>query len=237
MSTVLTRPLGRDISFPFSASISYPEADGQPVGETDFHISAIFYLRSALRRLFRHEQRTYVAGNMMFYYAEGDPSAVKAPDIFVVKGIDKHDRRTYKLWEEGVAPCVVFEITSRSTRLEDLGTKKALYEMLGVQEYFLFDPLDEYLKPRLQGFSLSRGVYRPIHPTSDGAMISAELNAVLQPDVALLRVLDPMTGKVLPTAEEALEEAAVEAERADAVEAENARLRAELARLLGQVNQ
>ncbi|MCW5860881.1 MAG: Uma2 family endonuclease, partial [Caldilineales bacterium] len=169
------------------------------------------------------------------YYEEGDSSAVKAPDIFVVKGIDKHDRRVYKLWEEGVAPCVVFEITSRSTRLEDLGSKKALYEMLGVQEYFIFDALNEYLRPRFQGFSLIRGVYRPIHPSRDGAMISTELNAILKPDEALLRVLDPKTGKVVPTVEEAVMEAAAEAQRANAAETEATRLRAELERLRGQM--
>ncbi len=243
MSTVLTKPpVGWDTSFPFPPKVTYPESDGQPVGETDSHISAIFYLRSALRILFRHDPRIYVAGNMMFYYEEGDPSAVKAPDIFVVKGIDKHDRRVYKLWEEGVAPCVAFEITSRSTRLEDLGSKKALYEMLGVQEYFIFDALNEYLRPRFQGFSLIRGLYRPIHPSRDGAMISTELNAILKPDEALLRVLDPKTGKVVPTVEEAVMEAAAEAQRANAeaqranaAETEATRLRAELERLRGQM--
>ena len=47
---------------------------------------------------------------------------------------------------------MVFEITSRGTRLEDLGTKRALYAMLGVREYFLYDPLGEYLQPPLQGY-------------------------------------------------------------------------------------
>lgn len=235
MSTVTFRPVERETGFPFPAQISYPESDGQPVGETDNHISAIFYLRAALRLLFSDAPTTYVAGNMLFYYEEGDPTAVKAPDIFVVKGIAKHDRRTYKLWEEGVAPCAVFEITSRSTRLEDLGTKKALYEMLEVKEYFLFDPLDEYLRPRLQGYSLIRGVYRPIHPSRDGALVSAELGAVLRPEGPLLRVVNPKTGKVMPTVEEAVEETQVEAMRANAAEAEAARLRDEVERLLRQL--
>ena len=29
----------------------------------------------------------------------------------------------------------------------DIGTKKGLYEMLGVREYFLFDPLDVFVAP------------------------------------------------------------------------------------------
>ena len=34
--------------------IYYPESDGQPIGETDFHITTILYLRQALQYLFRH---------------------------------------------------------------------------------------------------------------------------------------------------------------------------------------
>ncbi len=58
------------------------------------------------------------------------------------------------------------------------------------------------------------------------------LNAILQPDGTLLRVLDPKTGKVLPTTEEAVDEAEIEAQRANTAEAEAARLRAEVERLL-----
>jgi len=206
--------------------VKYPESDGEPVGETDFHISAIFYLRAALRYFFRNHPKLYVAANMLFYYEEGDPSLVKAPDIFVVKGIDNHERRTYKLWEEGVAPCVVFEITSRSTRLQDLGDKRALYEMLGVHEYFLFDPLGEYLTPRLQGWRLLGDSYQRMTLASDGVLFSEQLGLILRPDGNLLRVVDPATNETLPTAEEAVA-------RALMAEAEVARLRVELARLRG----
>ena len=121
--------------------IHYPERDGKPMGETDVHIDALIYLREALRDHFRDESQLYVAGNMFLYYEEGDPAACLAPDVFVVQGVSRHERRTYKLWEEGQPPAVVFEITSRGTRLEDLGTKRAVYAMLGVREYFLYDPL------------------------------------------------------------------------------------------------
>lgn len=191
---------------------------------------------------------------MMFYYEEGNPAAVKAPDVFVVKGIDRHDRRVYKLWEEGVAPCVVFEITSASSRLEDLGTKRALYEMLGVQAYVVFDPLGEYLTPRLRAFRLAEGQYVPLELAADGTLASAELGAILRPEETLLRVVDAATGEAVPTLDEAMDlagdamerahqeveraeaeaqRAATEAQRADAAEAEAARLRAELERLRG----
>src|SRR5262245_54477245 len=136
---------------PATLAVVYPESDGKPMGETDVHIDALIYLREALKDYFRDTPQVYVAGNTLLYYEESNPAACVAPDIFVVQGVIKRDRRVYKLWEEGQAPAVVFEITSRSTRLEDLGTKRALYAMLGVPEYFLYDPLGEYLQPPLQG--------------------------------------------------------------------------------------
>ncbi len=203
-------------------AIYYPESDGEPVGETDFHISVIFYLRSALRFLFRQTNDIYVAGNMLFYYIEGNPRAFKVPDIFVVKGVAKHDRRTYKLWEEGVVPCTIFEITSASTRPEDTGAKKQLYESWGVKEYFLYDPLGEYLKPRFQGYRLVRGRYEAIYPERDRSIISRELGAILRPEETLLRVVEQSTGIHVPEmgeaaeiAEELLQFVATETQRAD----------------------
>ena len=208
------------------------------MGETDFHISVILYLRQALRRFFRHSEKIYVAANMFFYYEKGKPSSVKAPDVFVVKGVETHDRRTYKLWEEKVVPCTIIEVTSPSTQLEDLAIKQGLYRYLGVQEYYLFDPLDEYLTEQLQGFRLVEGAYQPIEPDPDRSIVSQELGAILKPEGKLLRVVDPVTGEVMPTLDESMElahaeaqRAEQEAQRADAAESEIARLRAELERL------
>ncbi len=58
-------------------------------------------------------------------------------------------------------PSFVLEITSSSTRREDLA-KRGRYAAWGVAEYFLYDPWEEYLDPPLQGFALGDGVYHPI---------------------------------------------------------------------------
>ena len=64
----------------------------------------------------------------------------------------------------GNAPFVL-EVTSDTTQKKDLGDKKAIYQRLGVDEYFLFDPLGDYLKPRLQGYRLGTGGrYRAVAP-------------------------------------------------------------------------
>ena len=98
-----------------------------------------------------HGPQWYVSGNLLIYYQEGNPRASVAPDVFVVLGANSADRCTYLLWEEPKAPDFVLEITSCSTRHEDQVIKRDLYRSLGVREYFLFDPTNDYLKPPLQG--------------------------------------------------------------------------------------
>lgn len=229
---------------PTQKEVTYPETDGKPLGETDFHIKAIFFLWNALRQFARHNENLYVAADMLFYYVEGDPTEFVVPDVFVVKGIQKHDRRVYKLWDEKEIPCVIFEITSRSTGRIDLAEKKGLYEFLGVKEYILFDPLNEYLKPQLRGFRLEQGVYQPITANERGELFSQELGVYMRAEGALLRIIDPETGTLIPTPDEvqdeideALEQAATQLQRADAKEAENKHLLAEIEELRRQLKQ
>jgi Uma2 family endonuclease len=220
--------------FPPLPAIEYPESDGKPLGETDAHRREILAIISMLELYFAAHADVYISGNLMLYYEEGNPRAVVSPDVFVVKGVSKHERRVYKLWEEGQPPTVVFEITSRSTRLEDKGSKRELFAMLRVREYFLFDPLSEYLKPPLQGFRLADDEYVAIQPDEDGALVSEELGLRMRRDSSYLRLTDITTGEpLLRTAELDAARRAAE-ERSRAAETEIERLRAEIARLQGQ---
>lgn len=219
--------------------VYYPESDGQPMAETDTHRRQMMYLIDALEDYFRADPNVYVAGNLFVYYEEGDPTQVVAPDVFVVKGVPKGDRRIYKVWEEGKGPDVVFEVTSRGTRKEDLGPQKGTYEMLGVEEYFLFDPLEEYLEPRLMGFRLAASGYRQIEQEP---LMSHVLGLELWVEGEMLRLVNPITGEKLLTPLEAQEarrqaeaRAAQEAVARRLAEAEVERLQAELARLRGEV--
>jgi Uma2 family endonuclease len=205
------------------AAIRYPETDGKPMGETDIHIAQIIDLLFALTRYFREDPRVYVAADLLLYYVEGDPKEFVVPDVFVVRGVPKGERRIYKLWEEGRAPDVVFEITSASTRREDLGTKRVLYADLGVKEYFVFDPTGEDLRPPLRAFRLSGSEYQPLKEPVFSEVLGLELQIVDKH----LRLFDPRTGKRLLTPAEA------DAAR-EAAEAEVERLRAELEKLKGK---
>ncbi len=173
----------------------FPESDGQPMGETGIHVKVILHVLAVLLAFFRKRNDILVGANQFMYWDADDPSQVAAPDVYVIFGVSPEPRRTIKTWIEGKAPDVVFEITSRKTKAEDLGTKRALYEELGVREYFLFDPENDYLRPPLQGFRLNeQGRYAPL----SGQTLHSELLGVdLKIIGGTLRLFDSATDKIL----------------------------------------
>ena len=209
----------------FVNQVEYPESDGKPMGETDLHRDWMIRILDILRYRYRG-QRVYVASDLLVYYVEGVPRKFVVPDGFVVLDCDPRRRRVFKTWEEGRVPDVVFEVTSRGTRSEDESFKPQIYEQLGVQEYFLYDPSSEYLRPPLQGFrQTGRECFVAIVPDPNGDLISETLGIVLRLDNEELVMSDLQTSKVLATE--------AEAERAakEAAEARIAELQAELDRV------
>jgi len=179
------------------------------------------YAAETLDVWFAGDPEVFVAANMFVYYARGDRLKHVSPDVFVVKGIPKTrtpDRRRYLVWEEGKAPDFVLELTSESTREEDVDDKMDIYrDVLGVREYFLFDPYSEFLKPRLQGHRLVAGRYEPIAAV-DGRLPSEVLGLHLEAVGELVRLYNPSTGQWLPIPPEdrqARQEAEARAEQAE----------------------
>lgn len=232
-----------------------PESDGKPMGETSKHVMLIVEALNALQEYFRDEPQIFVIGNVFVYFLdENDQLSRVTPDIFVVRGVSKEDRRVYAVEREGKAPDLIIEFTSKKTGKADQFKKKEVYAYLGVKEYFLFDPFGEYLWPRLQGYRLIAGQYIPI-----GGSKSRLLSEVLRLEVAdegsQLRFWDPRTQQLLRTHEESEAEVKTgstalktemkarqsaetllqkEAQARLAAKAELAQLRAELQRLRGQ---
>jgi Uma2 family endonuclease len=219
--------------------VVYPESDGEPMAETEVHILAIVELLATLRFHYRSRPDIYVIGNMFLYYEDGNPQARKAPDLMIVKGIDStQPRRVFKVWEEKAVPCVIVEFTSKGTWEEDLGTKKAVYARLGVKEYFLFDPLHEYLDQPLMGYRLIGLDYAPMERAREGGLVSEELGLRLHAEDKLLRVYELISGERILAPQEwyalarkAQEQARLELERAEKAErrAEQEKRRAEKA--------
>ena len=165
------------------------------------------------------------------YFEEGNPRRFVVPDVFVAKGCPRGDRRTFKLWDEAGVPNFVIEVTSPSTKHVDLKSKPDTYSAIGVGEFVMFDPLNEYLNPALRMLRLNGNRYEAVEPDSSGRLYSEELNLFLFLNGTELVMQDAQTGRPLPTDAEAeariaADEARVTAEqRITQLEAELRRLR------------
>jgi len=205
-------------------SREYPHRDGRPMGETDVHRNVMFETIETLKAYYAGQQ-VYVTGNLLVFYKPGDKRRQVSPDAMVVKGAPPGLRLNYLIWEEGFSPNVVIEITSPSTRREDLKKKFEVYrDEMKVNEYFLFDPKNEYLKPQLQGYRLREGQYLSIEPVS-GRLPSGELGLHFESAGEQLRIFDPALSRWLPTVQEARDLAE---EALDNAQRENERLQHEL---------
>jgi Uma2 family endonuclease len=183
-------------ALPHEQDIEYPTSDGQPMAETTLHREVMSNLIGGLERRYAEVPDVWVGGNLLLYYEQGNPEKSVSPDVLLTRGIAKWARPIYLLWDEK-PPTLVFEITSRRTRKEDTGPKKALYERLGVAELVLFDPYGEYLKPRLQGYRLERGRYQPIAPNPDGSLSLRTTGLTARPEGGYLRLVDSASGEKL----------------------------------------
>lgn len=159
-------------------TIIYPESDGKPMAETDRHRNLMVDFIFLLKDHFEDVNDVYVSGNLLMYYEEGNIYKSVAPDVFVVFGVNKKDRRTYRTWEEGRTPDFVLEVASPSTYNKDITDKKALYaSILGVREYYIYDPYGE-VQPHFQGYRLIDGAYQAIE-FEDGRLPSVVLGLEL----------------------------------------------------------
>ena len=200
---------------PLGGEIDYPTSDGRPMGETDLHRNIMVAAIETLK-LFYAGQRVYVSGNILLYYHRGNRRRYVSPDVLVAKGLEQRDRDHYLVWQEGRPPHVVIEVTSESTRDEDLEDKFEIYrDKVRVAEYFLYDPRGEYLDPALQGFRLLDGAYVRIESVA-GRLPSAELGLHLEDGQRQLRFFDPVRDGWLPTGEELRQTAEAERRQAEA---------------------
>lgn len=198
--------------------VFYPEGDGLPMAESDPTRDYLVYGVEALNLYFQNRPDVYVSGNLFIYYRQSVPDAVVAPDVFVVFGVEKKKRKSYKVWQEGnrLPASFILEITSQSTQENDEQDKPQKYQKLGVSEYFQYDPTGDYLNPQLKGSRLVGDRYQPIAATlrPDGSLSlqSQALGLELRLTNGELRFYDQTGEKLLSHAE--TEQARQQAEQA-----------------------
>jgi Uma2 family endonuclease len=165
------------------------------MGETSVHAALIHYLVEVLRWLF-HGQVCAVYENLNFYQTPNPKEYPLAPDIAVIKGVTFRHVRSWRVGKTGPAPQVVFEIASEETWLKDLQEKPMKYALMGVEEYFVYDPNDPPLGRatghRLFGWQLdkSKQVMREMPVELGGRLWSPQLDSFLAPGGEYLRLYD-----------------------------------------------
>ncbi len=223
--TIQTKELMHESLLDFYGNgIFYPESDGEPMAETDIHRDLILNLIKSLEFFFAEREDVYVTGNIMFYYVEGVPAEVVAPDVMVCFGIPKGKRTSYKTWEENdVIPSVIIEVASSGTWKKDRIEKKELYEMLGVKEYYIFNPKYPKTLPAFLAYKLNEGILEQVNIT-DGKVTSDILGLDLIDTGETLRLYNAETNEFLKTTEEF-------AQAFETVSDENQELKAEIEKL------
>lgn len=255
MSTIPTSPLDLQAPpTPVDSAVYSPTDlicdDGEPL-ETDWHRLAMNLLIESIQQYWVERTDYYVGGNMFIYYSatQARNRDFRGPDVFLVKNVDgSYLRDCWASWLEGDRlPDVIIELTSHSTRHQDLGGKKELYQnVFRTREYYCYDPE----RKELQGWRLSDKLYLPIAPDQNGRLECEELGLSLgtwtgpfQGRVSLWpRFFDAQGNVVLRDGEAARRDLTLERQRtaeerqrtveerqrADALEAEVARLKAQL---------
>ena len=196
------------LSVPDDDGVFYPDAwDVCPI-DTMLQYIPQSYMQWALTNWYDADPMTLVASGMFIYYEQGNTRASVGPDVYVIPGVSRDTpRRSYYMWREGRIPTFALEVVSLSNYRRDTGYKRELYRSWGVDEYWLYDPNRDQLRPLLatplQGLRLVAGRYEDIPVSYDPASgmyqgSSRVLGLDLRGNREWFRFINPATGEALP---------------------------------------
>ena len=177
--------------------IIYPDCDGQPMANNTTQFRWIVTIKQNLEWIFANDD-VFIAGDLFWYPVEGKPSIVVAPDVMVVIGRPKGDRKSYQQWNEAnIAPQVVFEIISPSNTVDEMDTKLLFFDRYGVAEYYIYDPQRQTLRVFLRQDEGLQIVSWEQHWTSPRLGIHLEMGedglVLRRPDGAIFQTFEEIT--------------------------------------------
>jgi Uma2 family endonuclease len=144
-----------------TAEIIYPCSDGEPMADSTIQYKLIVKIKEGCESLFKNDPNVFVAADLLWYPVQGETEISQAPDVMVIFGRPKGDRRSYLQWQEdNIAPQVAFEIRSHNDRQIKMNKKLSFYNRYGVDEYYLYDPENN----DLSGWQRIEGTLEVIEP-------------------------------------------------------------------------
>ncbi|WP_295426397.1 Uma2 family endonuclease [uncultured Thiodictyon sp.] len=155
-----------------------PYEDGIPM-ESARHFAQLELLIQTLLPWAIARGDVAVGGNQFVYFSGEQVRGrhFRGPDIYVVTGVRRRERKSWVVWEEGKGPDVIVELLSESTAAFDKGEKRLVYQdQLRVPAYYWFDPFNPADRA---GFVLRGSRYRPIMRDADGNLPVAVLGLKL----------------------------------------------------------
>ena len=201
---LLNPPSEADAPHLYENGVCYPESDGVPLPDGETQGLQFQALVPALRGHYVDQPRTHVNGNTFIFYDEGNPRRSVSPDCYVAFDVDvdiiEHNNN-YRIWDMGKPPDFVLEIASESTADNDLNPKRELYAIIGIGEYWRYDPtLDsEFYGEPLVGEILVNDAYRrlPVELDAEGRPRghSPALGLDFVWENGDLRIYNPTTGE------------------------------------------
>ncbi len=184
--------------------IYYPDTDDSIMPEGIQHFLLSVRLVSTLLAFFADRSDVKVFGNCMLYFEPNDIKKVISPDVMICFGLNEMPHRVYKLWETKVVPSVVIEFASETTWLNDVSSKLALYQKLGVAEYYVYDVEHNTLPESLLAYRLIDGVLTQMQ-FENKRIFSESLDLELVDTNETLRVFDTKSQRYLMTMEEMMQ--------------------------------
>ena len=202
----------------------------------------ILYVMAILKARYENDPTALWSNQTNVIYDSDTPGSVVVPDGYIVFGVDaqmiESERRSYRIDEWGVPPAFVLEVASESTARRDLTEKREIYARMGAQEYWRLDKHGYYGEP-LVGERLVNGEYVrfELHTEPNGdtwsrsEVLGVDFYQRSEHGLSTFMLRDSVTGEWLgDLGEERGLRQDAEA-RAEAAEARNRELEAELERL------
>ena len=181
------------------AGVEYPE--GRWTAPSLWHGDAVRRAATALDHYFRERLDVIVGMELRVYYQRGNNKVWLQPDVQVVLGVERGNRGSYRVWEEGKAPDFVLEVASPSTAEHDAEYKARECAQIGVREYWRLDPLGTSISNPLEGYVTSGGSYGRVQPGEGEGLylrsdvLALELRSQRQVGATVLVFRDPISGE------------------------------------------